>query len=216
MANVTTHPDLHLARRAAKADPLAWDEIIARYGERIYNLAYRFTGNNGEAEELTQDIFLKLYSNLGRYRGDVPLVAWSLRLSRNLCIDHFRHHRLRQQSEVVSEDILQHLPGTDDPHQQSWLRERRQLVHRTLAQMPEDQATVVLLRDLQGMTYEEVSVFLDLPVGTVKSRLNRARRELIQRLKEHLRNLDPSEDGQSDQPSEDEPSEDLPIRESSC
>ncbi len=207
MANVTTHPDLHLARRAAKADPAAWDEIIARYGERIYNLAYRFTGNNGEAEELTQDIFLKLYSNLSRYRGDVPLVAWSLRLSRNLCIDHFRHHRLRQQSEVVSEEVLQHLPNTDDPHQHSWLRERRRLVHRTLAQMPEDQATVVLLRDLQGMSYDEVSVFLDLPVGTVKSRLNRARRELIQRLKEHLRAAEPA--------SKEAPG-DEPLRESSC
>ena len=187
MGNVTTNPDLHLARRAAKADPAAWDEIIARYGERIFNLAYRFAGTSAEAEELTQDIFLKLYSQLHRYRGDVPLVAWSLRLSRNLCIDHYRHHRQRLQSEVVSEDVLVHFAGTDDPHQQSWLRERRQMVHRTLAEMPEDQATVILLRDLQGLAYEEVSVFLDLPIGTVKSRLNRARRELTQRLHDHLR-----------------------------
>lgn len=190
MRSVTTNPDLLLARRASKADPAAWDEIIARYGERIYNLAHRFAGNAAEAEELTQDIFLKLYSQLHRYRGDVPLVAWSLRLSRNLCIDHYRHHRRRQKSEVPSDDDLQMMPGTDDPHHQSWLRQRRELVHRTLAEMTEEQATVILLRDLQGLTYEEVAVFLDLPVGTIKSRLNRARRELTERLRAELEQYD--------------------------
>ena len=203
MGHVTTNPDLHLARRASKADPLAWDEIIARYGERIYNLAYRFTGSGAEAEELTQDIFLKLYSQLHQYRGDVPLVAWSLRLSRNLCIDHYRHHRQRQQSEVVSDEVLAQLAGTEDPHQQSWLRERRQMVYQTLAEMPEDQATVILLRDLQGLSYDEVSVFLDLPIGTVKSRLNRARKELTCRLHERLKTQAPS-------------FHDDQIRESSC
>ena len=95
----TTSPDLFLARRAAAADAEAWDEIIERYGERIYNLAYRFTGRRAEAEDLTQDIFLKLYRNLDRYRGDVPLMAWALRLSRNSCIDHYRHHRTRRQHD---------------------------------------------------------------------------------------------------------------------
>ena len=190
MANESTNPDLLLARRAAKADPQAWDEIIARYGDRIYGLALRFAGNPAEAEELTQDVFLKLYSQLHRYRGDVPLIAWSLRLSRNLCIDHFRHHRQRLQTEVTADEVLRHLPNGDDPHQISWLKERRELVHLTLAQMPEDQATVVLLRDLQGWSYDEVASFLELPVGTVKSRLNRARRELVDRLQAHLRRLD--------------------------
>ncbi len=80
-------PELFLARRAARAEAQAWDEIIERYGERIFNLAFRFTGNQAEAEDLTQEIFLKLYRNLDRYRGDVPLAAWALRLSRWLCID---------------------------------------------------------------------------------------------------------------------------------
>ncbi|MEM8933221.1 MAG: sigma-70 family RNA polymerase sigma factor [Acidobacteriota bacterium] len=190
MENVTTTPELLLARRAAKADPGAWDEIVARFGDRIYGIAHRFAGNAAEAEELTQDVFLKLYSSLDQYRGDVPFVAWALRLSRNLCIDHYRHHRQRLQSETVSDDVLQHVAGHDDPHETRWLAERRELVHHTLAEMSEDMATVVLLRDLQGLAYDEVAAFLDLPLGTVKSRLARARRELIERLRTKLAQSD--------------------------
>lgn len=186
MTVVTTHPELLLARRAAKADPRAWDEIVARYGERIYNLAFRFTGNDGEAEELTQDVFLKLFRNLGRYRGDVPLMAWALRLSRNLCIDYYRRHRRRNQAETVPEEALDRVASGDDPMRHTQLQERRAMVHGALAEMAEDQATVILLRDLQGLSYEEVAAFLDVPVGTVKSRLNRARRDLVNRLQGQL------------------------------
>ncbi len=182
----TTSPDLFLARRAAAADPQAWDEVIERYGERIYNLALRFTGNPAEAEDLTQDIFLKLYRNLDRYRGDVPLMAWALRLSRNLCIDHYRHHRARRQSETVSDEVLQHLPSDDDLEQRSQKREHRRLVQQILAEMSESLASVVMLRDLQGLSYDEIATFFEVPVGTIKSRLNRARRELVRRVQERL------------------------------
>ncbi len=182
----TPSPDLFLARRAASADAEAWDEIIERYGERIYNLAYRFTGNAAEAEDLTQDIFLKLYRNLDRYRGDVPLMAWALRLSRNLCIDHYRHHRARRQAETVSDEVLQHMPSGDDVEARSQKRERRRLVHQVLAEMSENLASVVMLRDLQGLSYDEIAAFFEVPVGTIKSRLSRARRELVRRVRERL------------------------------
>ncbi len=179
-------PDLHLARRAARADPRAWDEIVERHGERIYNLAYRFAGRPEEAEDLTQEVFLKLYRQLHRYRGDVPLLAWALRLSRNLCIDHYRHHRTRRRSETVPEEVLEHLPAGDDPGERSSRRESRRLVHQVLAEMPETQASVVMLRDLQGLSYEEIAGFFEVPIGTIKSRLNRARRELTRRLEARL------------------------------
>ncbi|MEM7353550.1 MAG: sigma-70 family RNA polymerase sigma factor [Acidobacteriota bacterium] len=181
-----TSPDLFLARRAAKADPQAWDEIIDLYGDRIYNLAYRFTGNKAEAEELTQDIFLKLYRNLDRYRGDVPLMAWALRLSRNLCIDHYRHHRSRKQAETVSDEVLRHMPASDDPQRDSQYRERRRLVHQVMAEMSENLASALMLRDFQGLSYEEIAGFFEVPVGTIKSRLNRGRRELVRRVEERL------------------------------
>lgn len=186
MANATPNPDLFLAKRATKGDAAAWEEIISLYAERIYNLCLRFASTPAEAEDLTQDVFLKLYGQLGKYRGEVPLVAWALRLSRNLCIDHYRHHRLRKQSESVSEEVLQHMPSRDDPQLDAQTRERRRLVHRTLSEMPEELATVVLLRDLQGWSYDEVSTFLEIPLGTIKSRLNRARKELVSRVEVHL------------------------------
>ncbi|HEX9732630.1 MAG TPA: sigma-70 family RNA polymerase sigma factor [Thermoanaerobaculia bacterium] len=186
MTNAALNPDLFLARRAARSDPRAWEEIVELYGERIYNLCLRFASTPAEAEDLTQDVFVKLYGHLDQYRGEVPLVAWALRLSRNLCIDHYRHHRLRKQSETASDEVLRHMPAADDPQSEVQARERRRLVHRTLAEMAEDLATVVLLRDLQGWSYEEVAGYLEVPLGTVKSRLNRARRELVSRLEARL------------------------------
>jgi RNA polymerase sigma-70 factor (ECF subfamily) len=186
MQNAAPTPDLFLARRASKGDPRAWEELTDLYGEKIYNVCLSFAGGGTDAEDLTQDVFLKLYRQLNQYRGDVPLVAWALRLSRNLCIDHYRHHRIRQQSETVSDEVLRHLAGPDNPQADIQERERRRLVQETLRQMPEDLATVILLRDLQGLAYDEVAAFLELPLGTVKSRLNRARRELVSRLEPRL------------------------------
>jgi RNA polymerase sigma-70 factor (ECF subfamily) len=181
MGNVA-HPDLLLARRAVKNDPRAWEEIVGLLGERIYNLALRFAGSPGEAEELTQDVFLRLYRGLGQYRGEVPLLAWSLRLSRNLCIDHWRHHQKRLASEAPGEELFEFLPGRSDTHRETEREEERRLIHRALAGMSETLSTVVVLYDLEGLTYDEIADFLEVPLGTVKSRLNRARHELVARL----------------------------------
>lgn len=176
----TPHPhDLALARRAARADGEAWEELIERYGGKIYNLSCRFAGAGYEAEDLTQEIFLKLYRNLHRYRGDVPLVAWALRLSRNLCIDRFRHSRARQLDAMLPEEAVARMPADADPEGDAYRREQLRIVHQALAEMPESLATVVALRDLSELAYDEIAVFLELPLGTVKSRLSRARRALV-------------------------------------
>ncbi len=179
MPSTSPNPDLFLARRASKGDPKAWQQVIELYGERIYNLALRFTGQVAEAEDLTQDIFLKLYRQLGRYRGDVPLMAWALKLSRNACIDHYRHLRSRHYGQTLGEDTLALLPAEGDPQRSYQRQENRRLVHRALAEMPESQATMIILRDLQGFTYDEIAGFLEVPIGTIKSRLNRSRRKLV-------------------------------------
>ncbi len=179
MPSTPPNPDLFLARRAAKGDPAAWDQVIELYGERIYNLALRFTGQTAEAEDLTQDIFLKLYRQLDRYRGDVPLMAWALRLSRNLCIDRYRHLRSRHFGQTLGEETLAVLAAEGDPQRHYQQAENRRLVHRALAKMSDGQAMVVMLRDLQGFTYEEMATYFEVPIGTVKSRLNRARQQLV-------------------------------------
>ena len=180
-------PDLLLARLAARGRADAWEELLALYGERIYNLAFHFAGSAPDAEDLTQEIFLRLYQNLRLYRGDVPLAAWALRLSRNLCIDHYRRARRERRAAVVSEEVLAYLPaGGDDPQAEAQRRQQLRTVYRALEEMPEDSAEVVLLRDLQGWSLEETAAWLEVPVGTVKSRLHRARLELAGRVTARL------------------------------
>lgn len=185
-------PDLFLARRAARGDARAWDEIVDRFGEQIYNLAYRFAGHGTEAEDLTQEIFLRLYNQLERYRGDVPLVAWTLRLSRNLCIDHYRHVRARRLDQRVSAEVLEQMPSADDVAHESEAREQRRMVFEALDELTEIQASALLMRDFQGLSYDEVAAFFEVPVGTIKSRLNRARRELIAVMEKRLAAAQPT------------------------
>lgn len=175
-------PDLLLARRAASGRVDAWEELLALYGERVYNLAFHFAGSAADAEDLTQEIFLRLYQNLRLYRGDVPLAGWAMRLSRNLCIDHYRRARRESRSTALSEELLERLPASDDPQAEAQKRQQLRAVYRGLEEMPEEMAEVVVLRDLQGWSLEEVAVFLEVPIGTVKSRLYRARLELAGRV----------------------------------
>lgn len=176
------NPDLLLARLAAAGRADAWEELLALYSERIYNLALHFAGGAEDAEDLTQEIFLRLYQSLRLYRGDVPLAAWALRLSRNLCIDHYRRARRERRAAAVSEEVLAQMPGEGDPQAEAQRRQQLRTVYRELEAMPEDLAQVVLLRDLQGWSQEETAAWLEVPVGTVKSRLHRGRIELAGRV----------------------------------
>ena len=186
MTNAFSSPDLLLARRAAAGQAEAWEELLGLYAQRIYNLALHFTGSPTDAEDLTQEIFLRLYQSLRLYRGDVPLAAWALRLSRNLCIDTWRRVRRERRFAIVSEEVLQWLPAADDPQAEAQGREQLRAVHESLAEMPEDLAEVVVLRDLQGWSLEETATYQEVPVGTVKSRLHRARLELGRRVTARL------------------------------
>src|SRR5215470_6493806 len=151
MSAPSPSPYLLLARRAAAGRVDAWEELLALYSERIYNLALHFAGAAEDAEDLTQEIFLRLYQNLRLYRGDVPLAAWALRLSRNLCIDHYRRARRERRAVNVSEEVLAGLPALgDDPQAEAQRRQQLRTVYKSLEEMTEDLAEVVLLRDLQG------------------------------------------------------------------
>ena len=178
----STSPDLLLARRAAGGRADAWEELLALYGERVYNLAFHFAGSAQDAEDLTQEVFLRLYQNLRLYRGDVPLAGWAMRLSRNLCIDHYRRARREHRGAALSDEVLAQLPAGDDPQAEAQKRQQLRAVYRGLEEMSEEMAEVVVLRDLQGWSLEETAACLDVPVGTVKSRLHRARIELAGRV----------------------------------
>jgi RNA polymerase sigma-70 factor, ECF subfamily len=180
------NPDLLLARRAAAGHEDAWEEIVDRLGQRIYNLALQFSPTPQEAEDLTQEIFLKLHRNLKSYRGDVPFTAWVLRLSRNQSIDHYRRARRERASTHVSSEVLEWIPADGDPDSHARRRHHVAAVHQALGDMDDEVALTVVMKDLQGFSLDEVAAYFETPVGTVKSRLHRARKWLAEHLPAYL------------------------------
>ena len=174
-----------LVDRCRGGDDDAWREFVDRFGQKVYSVAYHFTLNREDAEELSQEIFLKTFENLHRYDGSFPLVAWLLSLSRNLCIDRYRRRKREKSFRFVSDDaVLPLLKSEDDPASETLKKERTKLLFWALAEIPEDLAEILVLRDLDGLAYEEIGKALDLPDGTVKSRLFRARAEVARRIRE--------------------------------
>lgn len=179
--------DAELVRQCRKGDPKAWETIVRRHQTRVYNLAYRFTGRFDLAEELTQEILLKLWENLGRYRpqaGSFP--TWMTRVARNHLIDHQRKHgRETTRTDSVEEHHergIEFASGGENPGETFEREEQADRIHRLLLELPGPYREAVILRDLEEMTYEEMVEVLGVPIGTVKSRINRGRIELARRL----------------------------------
>lgn len=188
MSTPAAHPDAALVSRCLTGDDEAWGELVGRYGQKVYGIAYHLTYDRAEAEELTQDCFLKVWENLDRYvPTEASLLAWIAALSRNLCIDHYRKRKREKGFRFVSDDaVTTLLPGGDDPQADAVKRERLRLLLDAIGELPDELAEVVLLRDLDGLEYREIAEFLDLPDGTVKSRLNRARLELARLVRDRI------------------------------
>lgn len=172
--------EAELVERCRNGDREAWEIIVRRRHTRIYNLAYRFTGRSDEAEDLTQEVFLKVYRTLHTYRAESgAFETWIVRVARNHCIDHYRKHKTeRLQTDPLETEYETSSSGVsrlENPGQALERRETAELVQRLLAELPEEQREAVILRDLEELTYEEIADILGVPIGTVKSRINRGR-----------------------------------------
>lgn len=171
--------------RCREGDDDSWREFVDRFGQKVYSVSYHFTLNREDAEELSQEIFLKTFENLHRYDGSFPLVAWLLSLARNLCIDRYRRRKREKSFRFVSDEaVLPLLKSDADPAADALKKERTKLLFWALAEIPEDLAEILVLRDLDGLAYDEIGKALELPDGTVKSRLFRARAEVARRIRE--------------------------------
>jgi len=174
-----------LVERCRKGDDEAWRQMVDHLGQRVYSVAYHFTLKREDAEELSQEIFLKIFENLHRYDGSYPLLAWVVSLARNLCIDRYRRRKRERSFRFVSDDaVAPMLQSGDDPAAEALRRERTKMLFWALGEIPEDLAEILVLRDLEGFAYEEIGKALDLPDGTVKSRLFRARAEVARKVRE--------------------------------
>ncbi len=186
---MSSNDDRSLVHRCRQGEDEAWRELVDRYGQRVYSVAYHFTLKREDAEELSQEIFLKIFENLERYDGGFPLIAWIVSLSRNLCIDRYRRRKREKSFRFVSDDaVMPLLRSQDDPAADALKKERTKMLFSALAEIPEDLAEILVLRDLEGLAYDEIGRALSLPEGTVKSRLFRARAEVARKVRERHQN----------------------------
>ena len=167
----------NLVRRIQAGDRTAFEEILDAYETRVYRLALRFTGNVAEAEDLTQDIFLAIYKGLVAFRGSSALGTWIYRVAMNNCLEYRRKRRLEhlpydEELTLLSED------WRSDPEQAAGRQELAAQVEAALSRLSPQHRDVIVLHELQGLTYQEVAAALNVPVGTVKSRLSNAFRRL--------------------------------------
>lgn len=176
-----------LVRRARAGDGVAWEEIVSGFSRRIFNLAYRFTSSADAAEDLTQEVFIRIYRTLDQYdakQGD--LSNWLMRLARNLVIDDYRHRQRNPQNTMADavDDHSYHLRAVgNSAHKELERREIAAQVQDGIDKLPGDLKTCVILRDIEEMTYQEIVDVLKIPEGTVKSRINRGRIELAKILR---------------------------------
>jgi RNA polymerase sigma-70 factor (ECF subfamily) len=168
-----------------QGDQQAWNLIVQRYWRRVFNVAYKFVGRHDMAEDLTQDVFLKIFKALGTFDRRANFQTWLISVSRNLCIDHYRSVRKEREMVDRSVDSTEVSAASGEPDALVTLErgDRRARLHDALAQLPDTLRTAVTLRDIQELTYQEIADKLALPEGTVKSRINRGRKELARQIR---------------------------------
>ena len=189
-----------LVRRCVGGDAAAWEEIVQRFHRRIYNVCYRFAGDAENAQDLTQEVFIKMYRTLNTYdSGKGAFMTWVTTITRNLLVDHFRKTKgdritdsldtapsEHEDAQPLSDQIAD--PGPS-PDASARSRETREMVHGALQKLSPELREAVILRDLQDMDYREIATALRVPEGTVKSRINRGRAELARLLQRTYRQV---------------------------
>lgn len=188
-----------IVRRCMDGDSAAWAELVRTHHRRVYGLCYRFTGNGADAEDLTQDVFLKIYSNLASFdMGRGSLQVWITTMTRNLLVDNFR--RTRNQRATGSLDdgwdetdelrpVDRLMAGGPSPLESAAQKEIAKMVQGALARVSTELREAVILRDLQDLDYKEIAQVLGIPEGTVKSRISRGRAELARLLERNKREV---------------------------
>jgi len=186
-------------RRCMDGDSGAWAELVRTHHRRVYGLCYRFTGNPTDAEDLTQDVFLKIYSNLGSFdMGRGSLQVWITTMTRNLLVDNFRRSKNLRATGSLDDgwESAEELKPIDrlvtrdpSPHEMAARKELEKMVQQALAHVSVELREAVILRDLQDMDYKEIAQVLGIPEGTVKSRISRGRAELARLLDRNQREV---------------------------
>ena len=176
-----------LVERCLTGEQGAWEEMVKSYTKRVYSICYRFTGRDSEAQDLTQDVFLRVFKSLGSFRaGEGSFAVWLTRLTRNLLVDHYRRTKQERATDNLDDKLAVLEEKTAQYSRTDGMlagREAGELLQAGLQKLSPELREAVILRDLQEMEYREIARVLSVPEGTVKSRLNRGRAELARVLR---------------------------------
>jgi RNA polymerase sigma-70 factor (ECF subfamily) len=185
--------DNQLVERCLGGEETAWEDLVKVHTRRVYAICYRFTGSDHEAQDLTQDVFLRVFRSLKSFRaGEGSFAVWLARLARNLLIDHYRRTKLERASDSIEDQLPMLEEKTASLGRTEGLlagREASEVLQAALQKLSPDLRETVILRDLEELEYKEISQVLNVPEGTVKSRLNRGRAELGRILRHHKGSL---------------------------
>jgi RNA polymerase sigma-70 factor (ECF subfamily) len=181
--------DTHLVERCLSGEEAAWEDLVRVHTRRVYSICYRFVGSDQEAQDLTQEVFLRVFRSLKSFRaGEGSFAVWLSRLSRNLLIDHYRRTKLERSTDSIEEQLPMLEEKTAMSARADGLvagREASELLQGALQRLSPELRETVILRDLEELEYKEIAQVLNVPEGTVKSRLNRGRAELARILRRH-------------------------------
>ena len=185
---LTDSLDQPLVSRCLDGDEAAWEELVRQHTRQVYGLCFRFTNSTQEAQDLTQEVFLRVFKTIKTFRStEGSFHTWLARVTRNLLIDHYRRTRQERVTDSIEEQLpmLEEAGGTAAvrPDQALAGREAATILQATLQKLSPDLREAVILRDLQEMEYREIAEVLDIPEGMVKSRINRGRAELARLLR---------------------------------
>lgn len=181
--------EFDLVQRSKAGDLKAFEELVVMHQKQIYNLAYRMTGNGEDACDIVQETFLRAFKSIAKFNMNSTFGTWLYRIAANICIDHIRKKKKARVYPFSYQDNPYQRGGElltqrgESPEEQVERRYERERIQLAINRLPEDHRTVIVLRDIQGKTYKEIADILKLNIGTVKSRINRARLNLKEELK---------------------------------
>lgn len=180
--------DTELVAKIKKGDMNAFDKLVSEYNKRVINIAYSLLSDREEALDAAQEVFIRVYKNIGNFRGDSSLSTWIYRITKNICTDILRKRKgvvISLDDEQEDAPKLEIADESSSPEHISERNEKNRIVREAIAALDENQRTLITLYDINGLSYEEIAAVLKCPLGTVKSRLYRARESLRKILSEN-------------------------------
>ena len=179
-----TGDDSQMVDRVRRGDPRTFEELVVAHQHRVFGVALRMLRNRAEAEEVAQEVFLRVHRAIDDFRGEAKLSTWLYAIASRLCLNRLASGERRMARE--GEEALERLRSDADPAAHVERGELEAALRRAIDELPDERRIVVVLRDLEGLSYEEIAAALELPLNTVRSRLHRARMDLKEKLERFL------------------------------